>query len=169
MGENRPDVVIFFHLACALLLAAAQAPKVPAVGDLANYTYDFGPEDKRTVTLKDGKGKDEDGSMFELLKLHAIGDLDADKQPDAAAMLVELPGGSGHFYYLFVLLNRGGTLVQIRPPEWLGDRSVIQRITIDKGVLAVRFITHKPDDPSCCPTRQAENKYRVVNGKLVGF
>jgi hypothetical protein len=159
---------VFLHVTFALVLAG-QPPKGPTFADLANYTYDFGPEDKRTVTLRDGTGKDADESIFELLKVHAIGDLDGDKQPDAAAMLVESSGGSGHFYYLFVLLNRGGKLVQIPHPEWLGDRSVIQRITINKGVLAVRFITHKPEDPSCCPTRQVENKYRVVNGKLLGL
>ena len=151
-----------------IALSLLQAPFVPAFADLAHYTYDFGPEDKRTVTLKDGKGTDADENVFDLMKLHAIGDLDGDKQPDAAAMLEESSEGSGHFYYLFVLLNKGGKLVQIEHPEWLGDRSVIQRVTINRGVLAVRFITHKDTDPACCPTRQVENRYRVVNGKLVG-
>jgi hypothetical protein len=45
---------------------------------------------------------------------------------------------------------------------------VIQRVAITRGVLAVRFITHKDTDAACCPTRQVENKYRVMNGKLVG-
>ena len=107
----------------------------PTFNDLANFTYHFGPEDKRTVVLADGKGKDADESAFELMKLHAVGDLDGDKQPDAAAMLVESSGGSGHFYYLFVLLNKGGKLVQIEQPEWLGDRSVIQRVTINRACL----------------------------------
>lgn len=152
-------------LACTFLHLAF----VPTFADLANFTFDFGPEDKRRVVLKDGKGKDADESTFELMKLHAIGDLDGDKQPDAAAMLVESSGGSGHFYYLFVLLNKGGKLVQIEQPEWLGDRSVIQRVTVNRGVLAVRFITHKDEDPACCPTRQVENRYRVVGTKLVGL
>lgn len=151
-----------------VVLALVQTTLVPTFADLANRTYDFGPEDKRAVTLKDGKGTDADESMFTLLKLHAIGDLDGDKVLDAAAMIVESAGGTGSFYYLFVLLNKGGKLVQIEHPEWLGDRSVIQRVTINRGVLAVRFITHKDTDAACCPTRQVENKYRVVNGKLVG-
>ena len=151
-----------------IALVFAQTAFVPRFADLANRAYDFGPEDKRTVTLKDGKGTDADESTFELMKLHAIGDLDGDKQPDAAVLLEESSGGSGHFYYLFVLLNKGGTLVQIEHPEWLGDRSVIQRVAITRGVLAVRFITHKDTDAACCPTRQVENKYRVMNGKLVG-
>lgn len=150
------------------VLAFVQTALTPTFTDLANYTYDFGPEDKRTVRLEDGKGTDADESSFTLLSLHAIGDLDGDKAADAAAMLVESPGGTGSFYYLFVLLNKNGKLVQIEQPEWLGDRSVIQRVTINRGVLAVRFITHKDSDPACCPTRQVENKYRVVNGKIVG-
>ena len=152
-----------------MALSFFQLASGPTFTDLANFTYHFGPEDKRRVSLEDGTGKDADDSTFELLKLHAIGDLDSDKQPDAAAMLMESSGGSGRFYYLFVLLNKGGKLVQIEHPEWLGDRSVIQRVTINRGVLAVRFITHKDEDPACCPTRQVENRYRVVAGKLVGL
>ena len=60
------------------------------------------------------------------MPVHAIGDIDGDKLADAAVMLVESSGGTGRFYYLFVLMNRGGTLVQIEQPEWLGDRSVIR-------------------------------------------
>jgi hypothetical protein len=151
-------------------LALLQTAFVPSFKDLANFTYNFGPEDKRTVTLKDGEGKDAEAeSTFTLLKLHAIGDLDGDKQPDAAAMLLEATGGTGSFYYLFVLLNKGGALAQIEHPEWLGDRSVIERVTINRGVLAVRFVTHKDEDPACCPTRRVENKYRVVGGKLEGL
>ena len=153
----------------AIALMLLQTAFVPTFSDLANLTYDFGPQDKRTVVLKDGKGRDGDYSTFELMKLHAIGDLDGDKQPDAAAMIVESGGGTGTFYYLFVLLNKDGRLVQIEHPEWLGDRSVIQRVTINRGVLAIRFITHRDADPACCPTRQVENKYRVAGGKLVGL
>jgi hypothetical protein len=151
-----------------MALALLQTTMVPGFADLANATYEFGPEDKRTIVLKDGQAS-ADYSTFELMKLYAIGDLDGDKQADAAAMIAESGGGSGHFYYLFVFLNKGDKLVQIEHPEWLGDRSVIQRVTINRGVLAVRFVTHRDTDPACCPTRQVENKYRVAGGKLVGF
>jgi hypothetical protein len=157
-----------FLICSALALMSLQTAFVPTFADLTNLTYDFGPEDKRTIALKEGQGS-ADSSTFELMKLHAIGDLDGDKQPDAAAMIAEDGGGSGHFYYLFVFLNKGGRLVQIEHPEWLGDRSVIQRVIINRGVLSVRFVTHRDRDPACCPTRQVENKYRVSGGKLVGF
>ena len=158
-------------VAALLVTAATQAQPPPTFKDLANHTYTFGPEDKRTITLADGRGKEpeEGGSLFELMKVHAIGDIDGDKLADAAVMLVESSGGTGRFYYLFVLMNRGGTLVQIEQPEWLGDRSVMQRVTIGKGTVAVRFVTHRDQDPACCPTRNVENRYRVVNGRLIGY
>ena len=150
---------------------AAVQTQPPTFDDLAARTYTFGPEDKRTITLANGAGKETEagGSLFELMKVHAIGDLDGDKAADAAVLLVESTGGSGRFYYLFVLMNRGGTLVQIEQPEWLGDRSVIERVRIEKGIVAVRFLTHRDQDPACCPTRRVENRYRLVNGKLVGL
>lgn len=161
------------HLALCvalLALAAAQSPK-PTLAQLGNFSYDFGPEDKRTVLLKDGIWKDpeEGGSTFELMKeFVSMGDLDGDKADDAAVMIRETSSGTGRFYFLFVVMNRAGKLVQLDAPEWLGDRSVIQRVTIDRRrILAVRFITHTPNDPACCPTLRVENRYRVEKGKLV--
>lgn len=136
---------------------------------LANRTYDFGPEDKRTVTLKGGVWHDgAEDSRFEIIKPHAIGDLDGDKAHDAAVILMESSSGTGRFYYLFVFMAAGGTLAQLEAPQWLGDRSIIERVTIDRrGALGVRFVTHTPDDPGCCPTMRVENRYRVVKGRLV--
>ncbi len=154
-------------VALSAFLAAAQPAKPPAFSDLANRTYSLGPEDKRTVTLVEGIGKDDEGSTFVLLKDFATGDLDGDRRPEAAAILMESSGGTGSFYYLFVFVNKDGTLVQVEQPEWLGDRSIIKRIRITRGMVGVRFVTHKPQDPACCPTMEVENRYRLVKDKLV--
>ena len=150
-----------------MVIIATQAANVPSLADLANLTFSLGPEDKRVVTLVNGTGKDEEGSTFTLQKLFATGDLNNDKSTDIAAILLEDAGGSGRFYYLFTFLNKSGTLVQLEQPEWLGDRSQIKQVRINRDVLAVRFVTHKPDDPSCCPTLDVENRYRLVKDRLV--
>ena len=168
-------------LTCALIVAASMAALAaqPKPGlkpaDLANFTYDLGDGasvEGGKVPLKDGKWKDaaEGGSAFVLDSHHALGDLDGDGTADAAAIVVEQSTGTGTFYFLFGLLSRGGTAAQAGPPEWLGDRSVIERVTIDrKGIISVRYVTHKDSDPSCCPTMRIEDRYRIENGVLTGI
>ena len=141
--------------------------------DLQNFTYDLGENsnvDGGKVPLVKGRWADPaSGSSFTLHPVHALGDLDGDGAADAIAILVEA-SGTGSFSYLFAIANQGGTPVQLGEPEWLGDRTVIQRVTIDrKGGISVRYITHKDGDPACCPTMKIEDRYRIENGKLVGL
>lgn len=161
--------------AVTLAPLAAQTTRPLVLADLQNFVYDLGEsasvEDGK-VPLAGGRWKDaaDGGSAFTLLPLHAIGDLDGDRKADAAAILVEGSAGTGSFYYLFALMNRDGKPVQAGPPEWLGDRSVIERLSIDrKGILMVRYVTHKDSDPACCPTLRIDDQFRVENGKLVGI
>ena len=158
-------------LAVALALAAA-APLTRA--QIETFTYDLGDTSSvegGKVPLVNGTWTDSaGGSTFTLHPTHALGDLDGDGQADAVAILVEATGGTGSFSYLFALMNRGGVPVQLGEPEWLGDRTVIERLSIDrKGVVSVRYVTHGDDDPACCPTMKIDDRYRVDNGKLVGI
>ena len=141
---------------------------------LETFTYNFGEASSvegGKVPLANGTWTDSDsGGTFTLHPIHAIGDLDHDGNADAVAIVVESSGGTGSFYYLFAIMNRDGKAVQLGEPEWLGDRSVIQRLSIDRrGVIAIRYLTHRDNDPSCCPTMKIEDRYRVENGKLVGI
>jgi hypothetical protein len=105
-----------------------------------------------------------------LLPQRASGDLDGDGVADVAGVIVESSTGTGSFSYLFVLLSRDGRAVQAGPPEWLGDRSVIERVSIARnGILSVRYVTHKDSDPACCPTLRIDDRYRVDKGRLVGI
>jgi hypothetical protein len=153
--------------AIVVIALTVQANKAPSLDDLAGLTFSLGPEDKRVVTLVNGTGRDNEGSTFTLQKVFATGDLNNDKTPDIAAILLEDGGGTGRFYYLFTFMNKSGSLVQLEQPEWLGDRSQIKQVRINRGVLGVRFVTHKPDDPPCCPTLEVENRYRFVKDRLV--
>jgi hypothetical protein len=158
---------------CALVvLCVAFAPLTRA--HLETFTYMLGNTSSvegGKVPLTAGRWTDpEGGSTFTLHPTHAIADLDGDGNADAVAILVESTGGTGSFYYMFAILNREGQPTQAGEPEWLGDRTVIQRITIDRnGVISVQYITHGDNDPSCCPTMRIEDRFRVEKGKLVGI
>ncbi|HUE85752.1 MAG TPA: hypothetical protein VMO26_06705 [Vicinamibacterales bacterium] len=160
-------------VAVAVLVAlAAAAPLTRA--QIETFTYDFGDTSSvegGKVPLAKGTWTDPvGGSTFTLHPTHAFGDLDGDGNADAVAMVVEASGGTGSFYYLFALMNRDGVPVQLGEPEWLGDRTVIERLSIDRtGIVSVRYVTHRDDDPACCPTLKIEDRYRVADGKLIGI
>lgn len=159
-----------------LILLATVFVAAPALSfdHLKGFTYDVGMNssvDGGKVPLTNGKWTDvEGGSTFTLHPTHAIGDLNGDRQADAVAILVESTGGTGSFYYLFAIVGRDGGAVQVGEPEWLGDRTIIERVAIDrKGVITVRYVTHGDNDPACCPTMKIEDRYRIENDKLVGI
>lgn len=162
-------------VAALVYVATATAPAAPALtlAQLKNFTYALGESSSvegGKVTLVDGRWKDPEGSQFSLLPQHALGDLDGDGSADALALLSEDTGGTGRFIYLFALLNHDGVPRQMAEPEWLGDRSVIERLTIDrKGIVAVRYLTHNDGDAACCPTLRIDDRYRVQAGRLVGI
>ena len=160
------------------LLLTASLVTQPAVSltlrDLENFTYNLGDSSSvegGRLPLAGGKWSDATGgSSFTLLPTHAIGDLDGDGSGDAIAIIVEDTGGIGSFSYMFAVMNRGGKPVQEAEPEWLGDRTIVERLSIDrKGIVSIRFVTHKDGDDACCPTLKIEDRYRVVGGRLVGI
>jgi hypothetical protein len=162
-------------LAIVVLVLAVQAQPGLGLRDLRSFTYDLGEGasvDGGRVPLANGTWKDpaEGGSSFGLLPVHAIGDLDGDGRADAVGIVVESATGTGTFSYMFALLARDGGAVQAGPPEWLGDRSVIERLTIDrKGIVTVRYRTHQDGDRECCPSLRIDDRYRIVDGVLTGI
>ena len=160
-----------------VLIGTAAAPVAPlpvTLSLLQNFTFDFGDNanvDGGKVTLVNGKWMDkESGESYTLLPVHAIGDVNGDGVADAVVIVVGSTGGTGSFYYMFAIAAGDAAPVQLGEPEWLGDRTVVQRVTIDrKGVISVRYVTHAPGDVACCPTMRIEDKFRIEKGKLVGI
>ena len=144
------------------------------LNQVQNFTYDLGDNssvDGGKVPLQNGKWTDKDaGSTFSLHPVHALGDLDGDGAGDAVVILVESSAGTGSFSYMFALGSRDGKAVQLGESEWLGDRTVVERLSIDrKGIITIRYVTHAPGDAACCPTMKIEDRFRVAGGKLTGI
>jgi hypothetical protein len=111
------------------------------------------------------------GSVTEILvratTLHDFGDLDGDGTPDAVIVLESDPGGSGVFFDLSPVLNRGGQPLPLAPVA-LGDRVQVHSVDIgDDGSVRVELLKHGPNDPQCCPTLDVVLTYRLEGDRLV--
>ncbi len=95
----------------------------------------------------------------------AFGDLNGDGAIDAVVPVVEQLGGSGSFYYLVAFLNDNG-----RPKEaataLLGDRIVVNSITIENGEIAVDMLDHGQNDGTCCATMPVIKHFKLEGTAL---
>jgi hypothetical protein len=111
------------------------------------------------------------GSATEILvratDWYYFGDLDADGVADAVIVLEADPGGSGVFFDLVPVLNRGGHALPLSP-TLLGDRVEIEFVEIaSDGSVSVQMIKHGPNDPQCCPRLDVIQNYRLEGEQLV--
>jgi hypothetical protein len=99
--------------------------------------------------------------------LHALGDVNGDQMEDAAVLLIADSGGSGTFTYLALVLNENGST---KPLEavFLGDRIVVNSLTILPGEVIVSLLTRQLDEPmSADPTTSASLSFKLQDGKLI--
>lgn len=118
--------------------------------------------------LRDGFFAD-DGARISVQMLDdwiVFGDLNADGNGDAAALVTETYGGSGVFLHLVVFLNEGGRPVQLAP-VLLGDRVQPEGLEMDGGQVAVSLLVHGPVDALCCPTQPVQWTYLLRERRLI--
>jgi hypothetical protein len=96
----------------------------------------------------------------------ALGDINNDNIVDAAVVLGLSGGATGLFNELIAMVNRGGKPHQVASVA-LGDRVVINSITINRGEIVIDMTSHGPNDPMCCPTMKKVKRFRLVGDKLV--
>ena len=96
----------------------------------------------------------------------AVGDLNGDGAPDAAVILAVSTGGSGTFVYLAAVTNQGGKAVAVEALS-LGDRTVIQAMTIQAGGISLQMMIQGPQDPLCCPSLKVSETYTLENNRLL--
>lgn len=139
---------------------------------LGNLTYAADDFPDGAVTLMDGviEIPAAPGSAttirIERTGYAAFGDLNSDGLEDAAVILLTDGGGSGSFYYLAaVVAEEGGGYASVAT-TLLGDRVIINDLSIADGVITVDMVVAGPDDPLCCPTQQVVRTY-VLEGDVL--
>ena len=139
----------------------------------AEYQLAF---DGRNYKLKDGKlvsGSMAKGNYINIQAYKiALGDMDGDGAGDAAVLLAVSGGGSGTFHELAVLINRGGKAVYAATKRGLGDRNIVDSLSIVRRIAAIDMKVPGPGDPLCCPSKKVRwkfalkwdkrNKHRVI-------
>lgn len=187
MKSSARLLTLRLTLACAavtILSACAAAPTPPPTQTpaptaiptpltldetrLKNAAYTL--PDLGTVQLSDGKFEQAAGSGATQvtrvdLVTTAVGDLNGDGTPDAAALLALNTGGSGTFIILTTLLNQNGQLIPAGSAA-LGDRSQVQQLSVEGGLIRVNYLRSAPTDPMCCPSEKVQATYRLDQNTL---
>ena len=139
---------------------------------IRNAQYQLGATDAlRIVQLTDGKFEQGAPGGVDYLSVTvtdfvAVGDLNNDGLNEIAALIAENYGGTGVFTFLVVYADVNGSLAFITS-VYVDDRPGLNALSIDNGEIFLDALTHKNDDPLCCPTFRVTRHYRLgINNQL---
>lgn len=123
-----------------------------------------------TVMLQNGSYKREP-SLIDSYYLQValdkvnIGDLNGDDINDAAVILYSSSRGSGAFYQITVLLGKAESFTRAGS-ILLGDRIKVNSLVIKNGIVTLDMLSHKENDPSCCPSQKIIKRFKLDGNKL---
>ncbi len=169
-------LVALFSLQLSVSVVGSSRTASPCPQEALSWTeirnlarnFEYSLVDGSRYRLKNGiyeSGQGLDNYISLKLVALALGDLNGDGQSEAAVILVSNFGGSGSFYEITVLVNRGQDLEQTNNLE-LGDRVEIKKLAIAGGKIRLDLLTHGPDDPMCCPSQKATLTFGLAAGRL---
>ncbi len=121
----------------------------PYTVDPLNMSYNISGE---VFTLKNGIAEKDTAidtdtkNSLVVFGSPVYGDLDGDKDQDAAVWLVNDPGGTGKFFYGALVINNG-TSAKATEVMFLGDRIAPQTLEIHDGRAVYNFAERKASDP----------------------
>jgi hypothetical protein len=153
----------------AVLTGCSGAPtKAP---DPRDATYTIGED---TITLTDGRyeaaaapGSASKRVVTLLPEKTATGDLNGDGITDTAVILVDQPGGSGSFYYLAALPGPATDKPVSLPAVLLGDRIIVDTVTIACQKVTVDYLDRKLSEPmSAPPSVKVTKAFTIKDGEL---
>jgi len=93
-------------------------------------------------------------------------DLDNDGIKEAVLITYWSGSGSGTWRELTILKNEMGHPFFITSKD-LGDRTIINSLTIESGVITIDMTVHGSGDAMCCPTLKKVAKYKLADTELV--
>ncbi|MCL4392329.1 hypothetical protein M1413_03285 [Patescibacteria group bacterium] len=131
--------------------------------------FTFDADDTATTSAVEGKGSAGATLTYTATLMSdktAFGDLNGDGAIDAVVPAVEQLGGSGSFYYLVAFLNDNGTPKEAAAVP-LGDRIIVNSITIKDGEIAVAMLDHGPNDGMARATLPVTKYFVLQNSNLV--
>lgn len=137
---------------------------------LQNAKYRIRSDDD-TFQLIDGeyrKKYEPDSASERILRLShsAAGNLDDTGGEDAVVILIDNPGGSGTFYYLFAFINQNGKPFNVAT-ILLGDRVRVEGLAIKEKEIIVDMLTRGDDEAMASePTLEITRKYRLEANRL---
>jgi len=135
-----------------------------------NYKY-YLTVPKQYAQLKDGEfeeGSSPDSYLNVKLIDYVIEDLDGNGTDDAVVVLAGTPMGSGSFFEITTLVaDTEDDVIRQTNSIFLGDRTKIDSLSAKSGKIVLKLTIHRPDDPSCCPSKKDARQFSLTGGKLV--
>ena len=123
--------------------------------DLEHLTVEI---DGEVVRLEGGRATVSYGgasaTSFTLQNRVAQGDLDGDGDEDVVAHIVERSPGTGVFHLIVPVINDGGAAAA-QSPIGVGDRVVVDAITVRDGLIEVSLFDRAHDEPFTVISRHA--------------
>ncbi len=96
----------------------------------------------------------------------AIGELNESGKKEAVAIATISSGGSGVFIYLNYYVEKNGKMEQSGFPYFLGDRIIVNKVSIKNKKILISFIGHGSGEPLCCPSTKGIFEFVIKSGKL---
>ena len=105
-------------------------------------------------------------SRFLLYPGVAFGDMDGDGVEDASVVIINISPGTGTFYHLVPVINAGGQPRSLNS-SFIGDRVVVERLTVGDNRVNLLFRTYRPEEPfGSTPTLLVNRQYALVQESL---